>query len=54
LNRENMVGKMNYMKQWTKFWQVSQSKWWKRSLSTVGMDSNVWLMEIMTTFPKIS
>jgi hypothetical protein len=54
LNGENIMGKMNYMNEWTKFWQVSQSKWSKRSLSTGWIDSNVWLMQMVTPFPKMA
>jgi hypothetical protein len=54
LNGENIMGKMNYMKQWVKFWQVSQLKWSKRSLSTGWITCNAWLMEMVTMFPKIS
>jgi hypothetical protein len=52
LNGENIMGKMNYMKSWTKVWQTSQSKWSKRSLSTGWIDSNTGLIEMVTTFPK--
>jgi hypothetical protein len=54
LNGENIMGKMNYMKQWVKFWQVSHFKWSKQSLSTGWINSNAWLMEMVTTVPKIS
>jgi hypothetical protein len=42
LNGENIMGKVNYMKQWMKFWQVSKSKWSKRSLSTPTLDWWKW------------
>jgi hypothetical protein len=35
-------------------WQISQSKWSKPSLWTGRIDSNAWLMEMVTTFPKMS
>jgi hypothetical protein len=54
LNGENIIGKMNYMKSWIRFWQLSRSKWSKRSLSTGWIDSSTCLREIMTTFPEIS
>jgi hypothetical protein len=53
LNGENIMAKTR-MKSWMKFWQVSQSKWSRCSLSTGWIDSNAWLMEMVTTFPKIS
>jgi hypothetical protein len=54
LNGENITRKMNYMKQWMKFWQVSQSKWSKQSLSAGWIDCDAWLMGMLTTFPEIS
>jgi hypothetical protein len=54
LNEKNIMGKMNYRKSWMKFWHVFLLKWSKRSLSTGWIDSNAWLMEMVTTFPKIS
>jgi hypothetical protein len=54
LSGENIIEKMNYIKSGMKFWQVSQSKWSKGSLLTGWIDSNAWLMEMMTTFHKIS
>jgi hypothetical protein len=46
LNGGNIIGKMNYMNQWMKFWQASQSQWLTQSLSTGWIDSNAWLTEM--------
>jgi hypothetical protein len=54
VNGENIMGKMNYMKSWMKFWQLSQARWSKGFLSTGWIDSNAWLMEMVHAFLNAS